>query len=267
MTLTARFETGGGNIPIVLESNQNHARAEDTEICPTLPASMRLGGGYIPMIVDALPFDTTQITSDKNWSHPKYGDPCHPLAMNQHPPTVVIEKEDEVAMTALSTHKQYFHTEAQIEQCASLIASDYKDPPTVTLVDGSEEMEESKSVVRRLTPDECASLQGFPRNWCNIGDWTDSKGKIHKDADSPKYKAYGNSIAVGFDNRRSGFWCWMARRICAQYERQITMGSLFDGIGGFPLAFQSCGAIPVWASEIEEFPIAVTKKHFPEGET
>lgn len=37
---------------LVLESNQNHARAEDTEVCPTLPASMGLGGGYVPMIVD-----------------------------------------------------------------------------------------------------------------------------------------------------------------------------------------------------------------------
>lgn len=119
-----------------------------------------------------------------------------------------------------------------------------------------------QSIVRRLTPDECASLQGFPRDWCNIGDWTDSNGKAHKDADGPKYKAYGNSIAVGFDNKRSGFWCCLARRICAQYERQITMGSLFDGIGGFPLAFFAAGAVPVWASEIEEFPIAVTKKHF-----
>ena len=122
------------------------------------------------------------------------------------------------------------------------------------------------SIVRRLTPDECASLQGFPRDWCNIGDWRDSKGKLHKDADSPKYKAYGNSIAVGYANRQSGFWCQLARRICAQYERQITMGSLFDGIGGFPLAFSAAGAVPVWASEIEEFPIAVTKKHFPEVE-
>lgn len=120
------------------------------------------------------------------------------------------------------------------------------------------------TVVRRLTPDECAALQGFPRDWCNIGDWTDSKGRVHKDADTPKYKAYGNSIAVGYSNGQSGFWCWLARRICAQYERQITMGSLFDGIGGFPLAFQSCGAIPVWASEIEEFPIAVTKRRFGE---
>lgn len=38
-------EQGGGNMPIVLESNQNHATAKDTEVCPSLPASMGLGGG------------------------------------------------------------------------------------------------------------------------------------------------------------------------------------------------------------------------------
>jgi hypothetical protein len=36
---------------IVLESNQNHATAKDTEICTTLPEAMGLGGGYVPMIV------------------------------------------------------------------------------------------------------------------------------------------------------------------------------------------------------------------------
>ena len=96
--------------------------------------------------------------------------------------------------------------------------------------------------------------------WTDIGEWTDSKGKRHKDADSPRYKALGNSIALPF-------WEWLARRISAQYERPVTMASLFDGIGGFPLAFSRCGGIPVWASEIEEFPIAVTKCHFPEAES
>ena len=43
----------------------------------------------------------------------------------------------------------------------------------------------------------------------------------------------------------------------------LTMGSLFDGIGGFPLAAARCGITPVWASEIEAFPIEVTKKRFP----
>lgn len=86
---------GGGSEVLVLESNQNHARAENTEVCPCLPASMGLGGGYVPMIVEVLPFDTTQITSDKNWSHPKYGDPCHPLAAGAAPPSVVIHELSE----------------------------------------------------------------------------------------------------------------------------------------------------------------------------
>ena len=44
---------------------------------------------------------------------------------------------------------------------------------------------------------------------------------------------------------------------------RLTMGSLFDGIGGFPLAAVRKGITAVWASEIEAFPIAVTKLRFP----
>lgn len=44
----------------------------------------------------------------------------------------------------------------------------------------------------------------------------------------------------------------------------LTLGSLFDGIGGFPLAAMHQGITPLWASEIEPFPIQVTKYHFPE---
>lgn len=113
--------------------------------------------------------------------------------------------------------------------------------------------------VRRLTPLECERLQGYPDDWTNIGDWTDSKGKIRKEADSPRYKACGNSIALPY-------WFWLLRRISAQYERPATLGSLFDGIGGFPLCWERCNGkgTALWASEIEEFAIAVTKKHFPE---
>lgn len=115
-----------------------------------------------------------------------------------------------------------------------------------------------ESVVRRLTPMECERLQGFPDNWTNIGDWVDSKGKTHKgDSDSPRYKALGNSIALPF-------WQWMAERMMPYLPENPTMASLFDGIGGFPLVFSRCGCKPVWASEIEEFPIAVTKIRFPE---
>ena len=45
---------------------------------------------------------------------------------------------------------------------------------------------------------------------------------------------------------------------------RLTMGSLFDGIGGFPLVAIRSGITPVWASEIEAFPIEVTKLRFPD---
>lgn len=113
--------------------------------------------------------------------------------------------------------------------------------------------------VRRLTPMECERLQGYPDGWTDIGEWMDSKGKRHKDADSPRYKALGNSIALPF-------WDSLAKRISAQYLRPVTMGSLFDGIGGFPLVFERHNGKGTarWASEIEEFPIAVTKLRFGE---
>ena len=116
-------------------------------------------------------------------------------------------------------------------------------------------------VVRRLTPMEAERLQGFPDNYTNIGEWVDSKGKKHKEADSPRYKALGNSIALPF-------WFWLLRRISATYSRRATLGSLFDGIGGFPYVWEMCNGKGTarWASEIEEFAIAVTKKHFPESE-
>lgn len=114
-------------------------------------------------------------------------------------------------------------------------------------------------IVRRLTPMECERLQGYPDGWTDIGEWMDSKGKRHKDADRPRYKALGNSIALPF-------WDFLAKRISAQYLRPVTMGSLFDGIGGFPLVFERHNGKGTarWASEIEEFPIAVTKLRFGE---
>lgn len=109
-------------------------------------------------------------------------------------------------------------------------------------------------IVRRLTPLECERLQGFPDGWTDIGDYIDSKGKKKHTADTARYRALGNSIALPP-------WRWVLSRLCRQCKTPATMGSLFDGIGGFPLIWEeingkgSC----LWASEIEEFPIAVTK--------
>lgn len=121
----------------------------------------------------------------------------------------------------------------------------------------AEETVMSRCVVRRLTPLECERLQGFPDGWTDIGDYTDSTGKKRKTSDSARYKALGNSIALPF-------WRWMFGRMAAYLPEGATLGSLFDGIGGFPLCWEDVHGIgtAIWASEIEEFPIAVTKKRF-----
>ena len=62
----------------------------------------------------------------------------------------------------------------------------------------------------------------------------------------------------------------MAPEIPSHHETQnntpLTLGSLFDGIGVFPLAASRHGIIPLWASEIEKAPISITRRHFPRME-
>lgn len=140
-----------------------------------------------------------------------------------------------------------------------LRAQEHGHQPTVLDMSHACDVVRENMMVRRLTPLECERLQGFPDGWTDIGEWVDSKGKKRQTTDSARYKALGNSIALPP-------WKWVLKRLSAQYERDATMASLFDGIGGFPLIWEqlngrgSC----LWASEIDEYPIAVTKYHFGE---
>lgn len=139
--------------------------------------------------------------------------------------------------------------------------------------------------VRRLTPTECARLQGFPDWWADLPqleDMTDEafsfwqevratyaaiNGKTYKPVskrqmvkwynklhtDSAEYKMWGNGVALP------------VVRIPLHGMTQLgakTMGSLFDGSGGFPLAGLLDGIETLWASEIEPYPIAVTAWNF-----
>lgn len=142
------------------------------------------------------------------------------------------------------------------EQASTMKSRDYKDATDLIT---EKETNNLRWIVRRLTPLEDERLQGFPDGWTDIGDWIDENGKKHKTSDAARYKALGNSIALPQ-------WYWIFQKMKPYIGENPTLGSLFDGIGGFPLVFESTygDGTAIWGSEIEPFCVAVTKKHFPE---
>jgi len=143
-----------------------------------------------------------------------------PCIESEVEPPMVARGPGAVAHPVYSTSKNSYHTQAEEDIVNTLVATDYKDPPTVT--------EEPYYIVRRLTPTECARLQGFPDWWCSalgtdepseeeVAFWRDvfethrtvtgsaSKPKTDtqivkwlKDphADSAEYKLWGNGVAL-----------------------------------------------------------------------
>lgn len=177
-------------------------------------------------------------------------------------PTITGDHENRITdYTAIAIERKTFNEQSfshykESDKCSTLKAK------SGNIGNGSECLIAEKAVrwiVRRLTPVECERLQGFPAGYTDIGDWTDSKGKKHKYADSPRYKALGNSIALPQ-------WFWLVQKMRPYLKEKPTLGSLFDGLGGFPLVWQRAygDGTARWASEIEEFPMAVTKRRFGE---
>ena len=238
--LTAAAGMSGNNQPVICAAFKAGQGAKANgigyaeECAPTLGA-VSSGLNQCPSV---LVFDRAQITSPDNRSTIGPDKPCPALHTFGEVPAVCYQM-------------QGFGDYREGDVASSCKQRDFKDGTDLAI---------TSMVVRRLTPMECERLQGFPDHWTDIGEWRDSKGKLRKDADSPRYKALGNSIALPF-------WDFLAKRISAQYLRPVTMGSLFDGIGGFPLVFERHNGKGTarWASEIEEFPIAVTKLRFGEG--
>ena len=177
-------------------------------------------------------------------------------------PTITGDHENRITdYTAIAIERKTFNEQSfshykESDKCSTLKAK------AGNIGNGSECLIAEKTIrwiVRRLTPVECERLQGYPDGYTDIGDWTDSKGKKHKYADSPRYKALGNSIALPQ-------WFWLVQRMRPYLKEKPTLGSLFDGLGGFPLVWQRAygEGTARWASEIEEFPMSVTKRRFGE---
>lgn len=144
----------------------------------------------------------------------------NPCIESELEPPMVARGPGAVAHPVYSTSKNSYHTQAEEDIVNTLVATDYKDPPTVT--------EEPYYIVRRLTPTECARLQGFPDWWCadlgteepseeDVAFWrevfethravTGSASRPKSDAqivkwlkdphaDSAEYKLWGNGVAL-----------------------------------------------------------------------
>ena len=152
-------------------------------------------------------------------------------------------------------------------------------------------------IVRRLIPLECGRLQGFPDGWAEIAPLTspqefpfwrevyardcEIKGKrpsrkivqggstesdkalmrwhdgLHSMA--AEYAMWGNGMSLP----NALFFVKNAFRELGKPAENVKLGSLFDGSGTMPLCAVMCGGRAVWASEVEPYPIAVTRTHLP----
>jgi len=139
-------------------------------------------------------FDTTQITSAANYSNPKAGDPCHPLAAGAHAP----------AIAHCLRAEGFDASEDGTGRGTPIVAQAVADPITASFHKhhgasaGKDSMPRNMvvrgTVPRRLTPRECERLQGFPDGWTEWG--VDQDGKRRDLADGPRYRMLGNAVTV-----------------------------------------------------------------------
>lgn len=205
--LTSRMGTGGGNVPLLMETPKVYG------ICAKHSNAM-LSDNPHSGFYEA---ETSRTLDTSNQS------PCK----NQGGMVVIEENNCNVAHSAqnhYSTSKTSHHTVASHEKANALVASDWKDPPVVNDAPNNE----PAYIVRRLTPTECARLQGFPDWWCSdlssenpteeeVSDWAEifeahrnivspdkkpkSRSSIIKwlknpHSDSAEYKMWGNAVAL-----------------------------------------------------------------------
>ena len=217
------FNPAGGECMTAWDCQSKRVYDDCGEVVPSLQARMGTGGNQVPLVA--------------------YG-----IGNGQANESSIMAEE--VSQTLNTMH------DAQAVMCED-VSHALRAKASCAYREDAETYPVQNMVVRRLTPLECERLQGFPDGWTDIGDYTDSTGKKRKTSDSARYKALGNSIALPF-------WRWMFGRMAAYLPEGATLGSLFDGIGGFPLCWENIhgAGTAIWASEIEEFPIAVTKLRF-----
>ena len=263
--------------PISIENHPNDSRMgirEDGTV-QTLTGRMGTGGGNVPLVAEP---KTYGMTVETFFSVEE--DKAPTLKARDYKDAMAVCYAIDRASFNQGENAQYDFQINDDEIAQTLVA---KGPGAVSYY------ENIKYIVRRLTPTECARLQGMPDLWCRLSQiedmsdedyefwkqahktYAEINGKNYKEktkqqmitwynklqVDSAEYKAYGNGMALP---------CVRVPIHGIAKHGAKTMASLFDGIGGFPLAGLIDGIETLWTSEIELFPIAVTMERFREYE-
>ncbi len=273
-TRTLKTPVGGDDLPVVCVLNDqggSSINVESDEISPTLRANSHQ---HEPVIA----FQANGIDRAYGIDHViTTGGNCTAQGS-------CVYEDTQATLKAGGVHAVCYDARGNGDgKTACTITGDHQNRITdYTAVAVQETKPPRRYIIRRLTPTECARLQGFPDDWGHLAPYNPAdaefweqvrkthaeiNGKAYKPVknlkawydklhtDSAEYKAYGNGLALP----------------CAEYvihgiaeQGAKTLGSLFDGIGGFPLAGALNGITPLWASEVEPYPIAVTKSRFKE---
>lgn len=223
-TVSRSFTPRTGAASNLCLNNQGGNRMECSEgVAPTLRAEAH---GHQPCVLQSAGFcpEVSAKTRGIGWeverSPTLRAGTVPAVNVQENHSTVFAQSRKDRATICYSTSKSCYHTKAEKNLEGTLVATDYKDPPTVA--------EGPQYIVRRLTPTECARLQGFPDEWGEIGmmsDFSDTdyqfwldvrntyatiNGKAIKDytksqmltwynklhTDSAEYKMWGNGIAL-----------------------------------------------------------------------
>ena len=297
-TVTAQYGTGGGNTPIVVHRKCLCRASDNTNAEVVENMAMALKACNVPIL--AAEVEKCICIQGSMIGRADTNGPQGSGLNNEVSFTLNTIDRHAVAYTFGKTSRPHFKDDAptyrQLDTANTVNTFDTGESRANELaVQGVP----PHYIVRRFMPIECGRLQGFPDGWGEIEQlpadmpeeaaafWrsvyaTDCaiKGKraqksilerVDKLAawhnslhtDSAEYKMWGNGMALP----NALFFVSRALvQISAEKNQPVEslkLGSLFDGSGTMPLCATMCGAKAAWASEVEPYPIAVTKTHLP----